>query len=83
MINRRDAAQALELIAWNAVQALRSSLTVSEGLDDIGRLRLVELAVDQARRALVADLREAGATWEDIGDALGVTRQAAQQRFGG
>ncbi len=24
-----------------------------------------------------------GATWEEIGDSLGITRQAAQQRFGG
>jgi hypothetical protein len=26
--------------------------------------------------------RSSGATWEQIGDALGVTRQAAQQRYG-
>jgi len=25
---------------------------------------------------------QAGATWREIGDALGITRQAAQQRFG-
>lgn len=26
-------------------------------------------------------VREAGATWEDIGDALGISRQAARDRF--
>ena len=26
--------------------------------------------------------RSSGATWEQIGDALGVSRQAAQQRYG-
>lgn len=33
--------------------------------------------------ALVATLRaEGGWTWEEIADALGISRQAAQQRFG-
>lgn len=26
-------------------------------------------------------VREGGATWEDIGDALGISRQAARERF--
>lgn len=26
-------------------------------------------------------LRESGATWDDIGDALGISRQAARSRF--
>jgi len=51
-------------------------------LDMIGSIRLVELAASQARRAIVIEARLAGYTWEEVGDALGVTRQAAQQRFG-
>lgn len=50
--------------------------------------RLLETIVS-ARRELdrmefeaVQVVREAGATWEDIGDALGISRQAARQRFG-
>lgn len=27
-------------------------------------------------------VRQAGATWEDIGEALGISRQAARERFG-
>jgi hypothetical protein len=30
----------------------------------------------------VAKCRDAGCTWEQIGDALGVTKQAAQQLYG-
>ena len=30
----------------------------------------------------VAKCRDAGCTWEQIGDALGITKQAAQQRYG-
>jgi hypothetical protein len=40
---------------------------------------------DQARRDLhvaVAQARERGASWAEVGQALGVTRQTAQQRFG-
>jgi hypothetical protein len=43
---------------------------------------------DEAREVerLTADwvqkARDAGASWQQIGDALGVTRQAAQQRYG-
>lgn len=32
--------------------------------------------------SLVANARADGETWKDIGDSLGMTRQAAQQRFG-
>ncbi len=34
-------------------------------------------------RASVARARERGATWQQVGDALGISRQAAHERFGG
>lgn len=49
--------------------------------DMLGALRLVEIAADQARRAVVAEARAAGVTWQTIADALGTSRQNAQQRF--
>ena len=42
----------------------------------------VDRADDELRRA-VAAARAAGDSWLIIGAALGVTKQAAQQRFGG
>ena len=39
--------------------------------------------LDTAIRAAVSGLRDRGYSWADIGRQLGVTRQAAQQRFGG
>jgi hypothetical protein len=39
-----------------------------------------DIAEDIART--VALIRAAGGTWTAIGDELGVTRQAAQQRYG-
>lgn len=39
-------------------------------------------AVDDALRAAVERARAAGRTWQEIGDLLGTSRQAAFQRFG-
>jgi hypothetical protein len=39
--------------------------------------------LDTAIKAAVTGLRNKGYSWADIGRQLGVTRQAAQQRFGG
>ena len=46
---------------------------ISRDADDIAA-RLLKLCVSQAR--------DAGHTWQEVGDLLGVTRQAAFQRFG-
>lgn len=39
--------------------------------------------VEQDITATVHQMREAGATWQRVGLALGVTRLAAEQRYGG
>ena len=38
-------------------------------------------AVDKLQRHLVTQARDAGRTWTEIGEALGVTRQSAWERF--
>ena len=47
--------------------------------------RLTSLAddIEAAIRNAVTGLRDCGYSWADIGSRLGVTRQAAQQRWGG
>ncbi len=40
-------------------------------------------AVDKLQRQLVRQARAAGQTWTEIGEALGVSRQAAWERFSG
>jgi len=52
---------------------------------DVERLRdLVTLAdeVDQATATAVAGLRRVGYSWAELATRLGITRQAAQQRWG-
>ncbi|WP_298462665.1 hypothetical protein [uncultured Cellulomonas sp.] len=48
------------------------------------RAAVLERQRADARVALLVQvLRAAGATWGEVGAELGVTRQAARQRFGG
>jgi hypothetical protein len=49
-----------------------------EGLADLVRLADV---VEHATRTAVAGLRACGYSWADIAAPLGITRQAAQQRW--
>jgi hypothetical protein len=52
------------------------------GLAAIRLARELRSLADGALRVTVDRARVAGHTWQDIGDALGTTRQAAFQRFG-
>lgn len=49
--------------------------------DMLGALRLTELAVQQARIAIIRESRAAGDSWEDIADALGCTTHYARVHF--
>lgn len=75
--------------AVRALQASTEALLASGVLsreDDwshvIGRAVSIQSAADDVLRAVVAQARRGGATWQVVGDALGVTRQAAFQRYG-
>ncbi|WP_120321508.1 hypothetical protein [Catellatospora citrea] len=51
-----------------------------EALSDLTAL---SAAVDQAITDAVIGLRAFGYSWTEIGDRLGISKQAAQQRWGG
>lgn len=51
----------------------------------LAELSVAATAFDAARRSLADEVeraRQAGASWSEIGQALGMTRQGAFQRFG-
>jgi hypothetical protein len=50
--------------------------------DRLELLRKMRSDVEALERLTVKECRNCDWTWQDVGDALGITRQAAQQRFG-
>ena len=64
---------------WGAVVRV---LADKPGVTQLESLYRLQLSVDRATRQLVLDYRADGRTWQEIGGALGMTKQAAQQRFG-
>ncbi len=67
---------AARLAAEMSRRATGSPLPAVTTAVDLGRL------VDQVLRSAVDRARAAGHTWQEIGEVLGTTRQAAFQRFG-
>ncbi len=66
--------------------AFLASRVLAAGDDEfaaaIGYSLRIQTAADDVVRAVIHDAREHGVTWQTIGDALGVSRQAAFQRYG-
>lgn len=59
----------------------RPDATGEDRLTALESLALLAWQVSWCQDGLVQQLRNEGATWQAIGDALGVTRSAAHQRF--
>ena len=52
-------------------------------IDALADAAFLSAQLDHTIRESVAGLRQRGYSWADIGRQLGVTKQAAQQRWGG
>lgn len=52
-------------------------------LDRVQLLRMIAQTAESAQRQAVALARDEGASWDAIGRALGITRQAAHERYSG
>ena len=81
---RNDPAKAADGIVDEAMRGLvqrsgEGELTVGAALSATAALRD---AADRKLFELVGFARDAGASWASIGEALGVTTQAAHQRYG-
>ncbi|GAA4885230.1 ClpX C4-type zinc finger protein [Kitasatospora terrestris] len=62
---------------------IRSELTDPELLERLPRVAALAQQLDADLRTWVAELRRRGVTWARIGEALGVSRQSAWERFSG
>jgi len=58
------------------------TLERQRGAAAVEALAVVESAAEDVRAALVDELRAAGGSWADVGELLGISRQAAWKRFG-
>jgi hypothetical protein len=54
----------------------------SGDIDALADMAALSAILDDTITTAVAGLRQHGYSWADIGSRLGVTRQAAQQRWG-
>lgn len=72
----------IERAAQLLADALRHADGVPSGLSTVKLAVALRQATDQALAACVQQARAAGHTWQELGDVLHTTRQAAFQRFG-
>jgi hypothetical protein len=72
----------LEEQASALAELMAHPLASPDYLDLVRRAQEVCALSDHVLRLCVEQCRDAGRTWQEIGDLLGVTRQAAFQRFG-
>ncbi len=83
MGSSRDRVELAEQIVKTA-DVLRVELLTPGGDPEhaLAVARALRPLADEALSTLVTAAREQGASWQRVGDALGITRQAAFQRFG-
>ena len=55
----------------------------AEPLVVLAQIKAARKYLDDAEKWAVSEMRATGATWAEVGDAFGITRQAAHERFGG
>jgi hypothetical protein len=60
-----------------------TAMSDDELLSEIVRIHALHLDVDRAASRHIQLARERGVTWARIGEALGMTRQSAWERFSG
>lgn len=84
--SRRDPALLARTVALNvgrdAYQAAIDRLDNAEALYALEAVRAAQTGVDVLAHQAVTMARRDGETWAEIGAALGVSKQAAQQRYG-
>lgn len=72
-----------ERAAWNHAAVFRHyRLKGSTHVTCIRDLTLLHGQTERLIHAAARSMREEGYSWAEIGEALGISRQAAQQRYG-
>lgn len=84
MANKRGKTyEALDMAAFNRRIMRGMVRRAAEGDRDVlVALAQTQVDLDAAMRDAIAALRDKGCSWADVARELGITRQAAQQRYG-
>jgi hypothetical protein len=76
--------QRSEAIATNAAAVAKNAAAMTDPFLQAHQYRTAIISLETAISVLVHEQRHnQGWTWDDVGRMLGVSRQAAQQRYGG
>jgi hypothetical protein len=76
-----DSPLGLTLRAWPSDPD--EPLRAAEALDGLRQLRALRAHIAEREDELARAARGAGASWQQLAEAVGVTRQRMQQRWGG
>jgi Protein of unknown function (DUF3887) len=82
MSEEQDLATRVEQAAEVLADALRHASGLPSGLSAVRLAVDLRQVADQALASCVRRARDAGHTWQELGETLNTTRQAAFQRFG-
>lgn len=66
----------------NAAQTATEAINSGDSHTAGRALAHLQLVVESTQIVIADQLRREGASWADVGKALGISRQAAQQRYG-
>ena len=69
-------------IGAQAYAAIGPRLEAGQGHFALEAVAAARTGLDVLERQAVAMAREQGSSWSDVGSTLGISKQAAQQRFG-
>ena len=82
MQNYTDQKSIAAVLAWFlGVSTEVSDFDWDAGTDQLYFIHRTRGVLDAQERDVIRRLRRAGMTWAGVGEVLGISRQAAQQRF--
>ncbi|GAA3762039.1 hypothetical protein GCM10022240_13290 [Microbacterium kribbense] len=76
-----EAALAASAALGTLIELTQQISGAGDTLDMLGAVRLVEIQAENVRRAIVTEARAEGLTWEQIGDALGISGQNVHETY--
>lgn len=79
---QNDEGDTLSAFAQAGAEASKTYGQKSANMREISALVYLQEQMQYAIADIVDRARVSGESWADIGDAMGISRQAAQQRFG-